>query len=199
MKKFALIFLALALSICAFPQKRTKSLFGWYLQKDAPTKLDEVKINLGSTIFGLYPEISYERILNEDFSIGTAAGISLDMTSNNYPTNFSIIPYARWFFGGSANNLQKYGAGFFIEANAAIAAINESVEGSIYYNSCVADPDYVYESSNKNIFGAGLGLGIGWKYLSKNNWIGEFMFGIGRDFVNDGGYVRSGITIGRRF
>ncbi len=58
MKKTTIIFLALALSFCAFSQKRTKSLFGWHLQKDAPTKLNEVKLNLGTTIFSLYPEIS---------------------------------------------------------------------------------------------------------------------------------------------
>lgn len=193
MKKTAIIFLALALSVCVFPQKRTKSVFGWHLQKDSPTKLNEVKLNLGTTIFSLYPEISYERILNEDFSVGAAAGISLDMDGDNYPTNFSLIPYARWFFGGNANNLQKYGAGFFIEANGALTAYRE-VEDNVFYHY-----NGTYEPSKKSVLGAGLGLGIGWKYLSKNNWVGEFMFGIGRDFVNDGAYMRSGITIGKRF
>ncbi len=47
--------------------------------------------------------------------------------------------------------------------------------------------------------GAGLGIAIGWKYLSRNNWIGEIYLGGGRDFINDGGYPRLGISIGKRF
>ena len=47
--------------------------------------------------------------------------------------------------------------------------------------------------------GAGLGLAIGWKYISQNNWVGEVYTGLGRDFVNDGAYQRLGITIGKRF
>jgi hypothetical protein len=50
-----------------------------------------------------------------------------------------------------------------------------------------------------NVTGAGVGLALGWKYLSGNNWVGEIYAGGGRDFVNGGGYPRLGITIGKRF
>ena len=50
-----------------------------------------------------------------------------------------------------------------------------------------------------DVFGAGLGLALGWKYLTPNNWVGEIFVGGGRDFVNDSSYPRVGISLGKRF
>ncbi len=48
--------------------------------------------------------------------------------------------------------------------------------------------------------GAGIGLGIGWKFVSKNNWCGEILLGAGKDFAHSGeGYPRIGLSIGKRF
>ncbi len=191
MKKSIILLAALIISFSAFSQQRTRSFMGWHLAKDAPSKLNEVKLNLGTAIFTAYPEVSYERILKEDISVGVSAGINL--TSDEYPLNFGIIPYFRWFFGGNSNSLQKYGAGFFIEANGGV--FNTRYEKEIVYYD-----DYTQvTSSSDGEFGAGLGLGVGWKYVSANNWVGEFLIGGGRDFVNDGAYPRMGITIGKRF
>ena len=54
---------------------------------------------------------------------------------------------------------------------------------------------------------AELGLAVGWKYLSKNNWTGELFLGLGRNFVYDKDFLnddislnsRIGISIGRQF
>jgi len=179
MKKQAILAIALLVSFSAFSQK-THRVMGWKISRDIPQ--NEVKLNLGTTIFGLYPEVSYERILSEDFSLGATLGVSLD--EDEYPLNFGLMPYARWFFGGSSQNLQKYGAGFFIEANGALLSQKEDWDGA---------------ENTTSEFGAGLGLALGWKYLTRNNWVGEFYFGAGRDFVNDGAYPRLGISIGKRF
>lgn len=187
MKKLSVILVVLIVSTSLFAQqKRTKSFMGWHLAKDNPIsiKQNEVKLNLPTTIFGLYPEISYERVLHEDFSIGASVGIGL---SDDYPLDFAITPYVRWFFGGNSNNLQKYGAGFFIEANGSVFSHNES------------EYDYEFNHDSSKDVGAGLGLAFGWKYISKNNWVGEVFGGAGRDFVNDYAYPRMGITIGKRF
>lgn len=185
MKKLSTLLIVLLVSTSIFAQqRRTKSVMGWHLAKDDPIALrtNEVKLNLATTIFGLYPEISYERILNEDFSVGASAGIGLN---HDYPLDFSITPYARWFFGGTSTNLQKYGAGFFIEATGSVFSHNENERE-------------LYQESSKDV-GAGLGLALGWKYVSKNNWVGEVYGGAGRDFVNDYAYPRFGITLGKRF
>lgn len=161
---------------------------GWKISRDVP--LNELKVNLPFTIFASAPEISYERILNTDISVGAAISASLDTDRNPY--KFIFTPYFRWFFGGSSESLNKAGSGFFIEAN-----------GSIF--SYETNRDY-YESNkiNSNEFttGAGLGLALGWKYISKNNWVGEIYTGVGRNFIKNDyneAYPRIGISIGKRF
>jgi hypothetical protein len=192
MKKITILLAAVLISFSAFSQKRTRSFMGWHLAKDEPAKLNEVKLNLGTSIFALYPEFSYERIISEDFGLGASAGVGLDPDS--YMMNFAFTPYARWYFGGNANNLQKYGAGFFIEANGALLSQNtKKIDHTIFdgYNSV--------SSTTENAFGAGFGLAVGWKYLSRNNWVGDIYWGVGRDFVNSNTYPRLGISIGKRF
>ena len=187
MKRISILMLVLVLSVSAFSQRRQGSLFGWRLEREQPVKLNEVKLNLPTTLFALYPEVSYERILNSDISVGASVGISLN---NEYVMDFAFTPYFRWFFGGNSRSLEKYGAGFFIEANGSIFSIDNT--------------DYDYNPSMpegliSGDLGAGLGLGIGWKYVTRNNWVGEILFGGGRDFVNDSAYPHMGISIGKRF
>ena len=185
MKKQMVLVVVLLVSLTAFSQE-THRVMGWKISKDIPQ--NELKLNLGTTIFTSFPEITYERLLDSDISVGASAGFALD--EDLYPVDFAITPYVRWFFGGSAENLQKYGAGFFIEANGGLFA--QETSGEDYING-----SYVYSSEDK--LGAGLGVALGWKYLTRNNWVGEFYFGAGRDFVNDGAYPRMGITVGKRF
>jgi len=185
MKRQSLLTVALLISLTTFSQK-THRVMGWKISRDLPQ--NELKLNLGTTIFGSFPEITYERILESDLSVGVSAGFSLD--EDLYPINFAMMPYVRWFFGGSANNLQKYGAGFFIEANGGL--IGRDTEEIDYVNG----DTYL---RTENSIGAGLGLALGWKYLTGNNWVGELYFGAGRDFVNDDAYPRLGISIGKRF
>lgn len=179
MKRVFFFFIGLMICFTAFSQAN-QQLTGLEISKEIP--LNEVKLNLATTIFGKYPEISYERLINEDFSVGTSLGFSLD--KDEYPFNFGLIPYARWFFGGNSNNLQKYGAGFFIEANTAF----------------LSTETYNYDGNNSKL-SLGAGLAIGWKYVSLNNWVGEINLGAGRNFdsTNEIVYSRFAITIGKRF
>lgn len=183
MKKSILFSLLLFMSITVFSQVNSNH----ELKKSLISEFDrhELKLNLPMTIFGSYPEITYEYLLNEDFSIGATAGFSLKSEANTY-IKYAVMPYARWFFGGSYTSLQKYAAGFFLEANAAI------FDGEANY-TWIGD-DNAFE------VGAGLGIAFGWKYVSLNNWIGEVYFGMGRDFIGeDRLYPRVGISIGKRF
>ena len=185
MKKQMLLIAVLLVSLASFSQQ-THRVMGWKVSQDLPQ--NELKLNLGTTIFGSFPEITYERMLNSDISLGASLGFALD--EELYPLDFAFTPYVRWFFGGSAENLQKYGAGFFIEANAAL--FSKDTEETDFQNGS-------YVSFTENTAGAGLGVAMGWKYLTRNNWVGELYFGAGRNFANDGAYPRLGITIGKRF
>lgn len=177
MKKQAIFAIVILVSVSAFSQK-THRVMGWKITKDIPR--NEVKLNLPTTIFYSFSEITYERILSAYFSVGGSLGVALE--PGRYPLDFAMIPYVRWFLGGNAKNLQKYGAGFFIEGNGAIVSTNRDA----------------YDLQSE-VF-PGVGLAIGWKYLTRNNWVGELYFGAGpypdSDYV---GYPRVGISIGKRF
>jgi len=158
-KLFLLATLLLSISLNAQDQSTTASK-------------NEVKLNISYALLGA-PELSYERIINEDSSFGTSLAFSIDR-DNDF--NYMLTPYYRFFFG------KKQAAGFFIEGNAAVFSED-------------------YRSNNET--GFGLGLAVGGKLLSKNNWIGELYLGLGRTLINEDktaeAYPRVGISIGKRF
>ena len=55
----------------------------------------------------------------------------------------------------------------------------------------------------KTMVTGGMGLALGWKYLSRNNWTGEIFSGVGRnfnyDYIESKIYICIGISIGKRF
>lgn len=180
--KRSIFLAAMLISLSVYSQRPGKVTLEWG-QKKEQMKANEVKLNLATSIFGLYPEVSYERILDSDISVGASVGVGLN---DDYILDFALIPYFRWFFGGSHASMQKYGAGLYLEANGALFSGDEN-------------STYGYPESSGSQTGAGLGIAVGWKYLTKNNWVGDFYLGAGRDFVNDGAYPRMGISIGKRF
>ena len=165
MKKIALFLFALLISVSVFSQQNVPR--------------NEISLNLFNTAILQYPEISFERILNHDMSVGASIGAG---GHGDYFQSFNLTPFARWFFGGNRGDADRLARGFFIEANCSFFR---------YKNR------WTYEDGHTSAFG--IGLGIGWKYLTRGNWTGEVLFGGGRDMINDGGYLRLGISIGRRF
>lgn len=157
-------------------------------------RLNEVKINLPMALAGNI-ELSYDRILLEDLSLGVAASAAWE---DSYPYKFAVMPYTRWFFWKHRGQDEFPGAGFFIEVNAGFFDCK-------YTNSYGENEEgRLRRESDANGFGAGLGLAIGWKWISKSGFVGEIYTGAGRNFVsatqNDvPAYIRSGISLGYRF
>lgn len=154
-------------------------------------KKNEVKLNLPLTIFGSFPEVSYERILQEDISIGVSLGMNVEKEreeDNFVWMKYQFTPYFRWFFGGTSDSMKKYAAGFFIEANASVfqRSVNTADTGRDFFDK---------------YWGVGAGVAIGWKYATKNGWVGDILLGLGKDFSGKGAdaYPRMGISIGKRF
>ena len=168
------------------------SLFCLKAQNDLAHR-HEFKLNLGTSVFMAFPEVSYEYILSEDMSVGAAMGFGFD-TKEYDPYRFRATPFLRWFFG----RMQQPAAGFFIEANAAMG-----IQDIYTYNYDTSSMESNY-LKDKSMFAVGLGLAAGWKYLSKNNWVGDLFLGAGRNLVYDKDYdgsiyPRIGISIGKRF
>ena len=149
------------------------------------THRHELMLNLGSTVILSFPEVSYEYILSDDITLGVAMRLSFDKEDG---TGFNTKPFARWFL---RRKDQKPATGLFLEAHTAL--------GTQY----VYD---IYTFEKEAMFAAGVGLAVGWKYLTKKNWTGELFFGLGRNFIWDkeiekdfSEYLRIGISIGKRF
>ena len=166
MKKVFIIFIALLFSASAFAQE------------DFPR--NELRVNVFPSLVFLFPEITYERILNENFSIGVSAGLST--LPEPVFRDFSIIPFCRFYLD---ENLAR---GFFAEINAAFFA---SGSGPV-----AGDPSHPF--SRFGYANLGVGFGLGWKTITRNDWVWDFMIGGGRAF-GGGVYSRFGITLGRRF
>ena len=166
MKTFATTLIALLISVSAFAQQ------------DFPR--NEVRLNLATTALAFYPEIFYERIINQELGVGASLGLGGD---ENYWLNFNFTPFFRWYFGGNRETTRVAASGFFIEANASLFSYN----------------NWIWDRGYESHFTSGIGLGIGWKYLTNSNWVGELLIGGGRSFSsNRGGYPRFAISIGRR-
>lgn len=148
---------------------------------------NEIKVNLLMGILAM-PEISYERIFENNTGLGLSVSVGLD---DDIEYKFGVVPYYRIYFGNA-----KKSSGFFIEAN---AALMQTKEFNYYY-----DPYSGFSmGSNQSRWNVGMGAAAGGKFLTKNGFIGELSFGVGRFFNrnNDGleAYPRVGITIGKRF
>ena len=186
MNKIFILLTALLISVSAFSQQELRR--------------NEIKLNLSGLGTGLYPGISYERILHHSISVGASVGVLLNNSTNSIPNFYGDIlegyhftPRFRWFFGGQRRAREMAGVGFFVETS-----------GTLFYHHYVLPP-LVWGNTSCPIrcsfyaFNWGISGGVGLKYLI-NNWIGEAMIGRGHNFHFGGyAYTRFSISIGRRF
>jgi len=156
-------------------------------------KQNELKINMSNLIGFKWADFTYERILNEESSLGIGALFTLDQNSNDgleeYRT-FSITPYYRHFFS------RKYAEGFFVEAFGML----HSGEDEIYSFDSIADPNGTYRDEKYTDFA--VGISVGGKFVTKRGFIAEVYAGIGRDLLGQSEIEvvgRGGVSIGFRF
>lgn len=163
--------------------------------QDSNLAKQEVKLNLAMSIAGI-PELTYEYFLEDNSSIGLSIGIGLD-EAEDLALRFLAIPYYRLFFG------KKQNAGFFIEANTALASYRDVYNRYDYYyddnGNYNEERISVYDEKTTNF---GLGAAVGFKLLTRNNYVGEIYAGAGRLFGDSNdfeAYPRLGVSIGKRF
>lgn len=148
-------------------------------EKVNPTpKHHELKLNIGYTLAEL-PEITYEYILNNESAIGTSLAVGF-----NNDLKFALTPYYRFYFGN------KRAAGFFAEA---FGMLNVVEDNKYYIGS---------NTVRENETGFALGIAIGGKWVTNNNWLFELYAGLGRNIINNesvDGVPRAGLTLGKRF
>lgn len=166
-----------------------------------PQTFNEVRLNLLAPVAFKAVSLEYERSTAKVKDLGFGATVSAsfahtgDYETTIFPT-FGVMPYARWYFGGKKLAATRLNSGFFIEANTAInyhRYTRNSYKG------------YYEESTTETKQGAswGIGLGGGWKLVSRSNWSGEISLRVGRNLVKgdaaDEAYVYPAISVGYRF
>ncbi|WP_299527440.1 DUF3575 domain-containing protein [uncultured Lutibacter sp.] len=192
MKKITLLAILFITSLSLFAQENN-------YQEDLSK--NELKINMSNLIGFKFFDVGYERILNEESTIGVNLLFNLDKDSDaasldEYRT-FSITPYYRQFFSN------KYAQGFFIEAFTML----HTAKDYYYYTYDYYDPNTdTYHGDNGSdsdkYTDFAVGISAGGKWVTKRGFVAEIYLGIGRDLLgnsDDEVVGRGGVAIGYRF
>ena len=166
-----------------------------------PPTLNEVRLNLLAPVAFKAVSLEYERATTKVKDLGFGASICAsfaqveDYEASLFPA-FGVMPYARWYFGGKKLSMTRLNSGFFIEANTAVNFNRFTIK---HYNPANEQTT----SETKRSTSWGIGLGGGWKFVSRSNWSGEISLRVGRNLVKDEDfddvYVHPAISVGYRF
>ena len=162
--------------------KKNFKLFAWiilgitgmYAQTENPTSTSErkndVMISPIELIASPLLNISYERLISENSGVGVNGMFYFRDNKDVYDSRFSqISPYYRMYFG------KKYAAGFFVEGFVPITNTTD------YYSTYTDQPPYYYSNEERRTT-VGIGVGLGSKWITRNNIIFEISGGIARRF-----------------
>lgn len=188
MKKLTLLFM---LALCAFKANAQIDTTAIYNNKHE-IKLGAIKLLAGGIVEG-----TYEYIHSPYFTYGASILANLD-TDNEYPEDFSITPFARFYF----TEPKKYGAkGFFVEGFAKfLTGTNYYYYYGSYYDE---NGNYIYddyEEEEKYTTGS-VGLALGWKWINHTGFVFEILVGAGNNFGNKApeASFRGDFNLGYRF
>ncbi|WP_296637689.1 DUF3575 domain-containing protein [Polaribacter sp.] len=192
MKKF-ITSLFLMCTVFAFAQKAETK----YPQDQE--KKYELKLNTFNLIAFASLDVSYEKLVNENSSLGIALFYNFSDENSDiiFEKKFSLTPYYRWFFSES-----RFARGFFVEGFGMLNNFKDDYYLDNYYID-----DYAYENTSQIAFA--LGVSVGGKFVTKTGFTTEIYLGIGRNlikskkddnyFLNNDIVGRFGISIGYRF
>lgn len=170
-------------------QKEVKS------KKFISDRKHEVKLGALKLLSGSILEGTYEYIYSKDFTYGISGLINLD-NGTDYPEDFSITPFARFYF----QETKEYGAkGFFVEGFAKYLKGTVSEDLYIYDNQ----GNYIGQTNKQNYNSGSVGLSLGKKWINNSGFVFEILFGVGRniaksEFAPDASF-RGDFNIGYRF
>jgi hypothetical protein len=190
MKKIILL-ITLALGYSSYAQETAKppeeSSSSSIIDEKHEVKLGAIKLIAGGIVEG-----TYEYIYNEDFTFGASVLGNLDSGGNDYPENFSITPFARFYF----NESREYGAkGFFVEG---FAKYMTGKQTTYYYDGNGTEYDV-----KQNFSGGAAGISLGWKWINHSGFVFELLVGGGRVFSSDDNapdaVFRGDFNLGYRF
>ncbi len=156
-------------------------------------KKHELRLDAFSLIVFSSFDVTYERLLNKDTSLGVSVFYNFnDISSDVYfPKTFSITPFYRWFFSDT-----RYARGFFVEGFGMLNTFEDEV--------------YFFNSNNFDVereTNFALGVSVGGKFVIRSGFTAEIFIGVGRNlfngdadnFIDNELVSRGGISLGYRF
>lgn len=162
-------------------------------------KPHEVKLNLITSTVMLHPEVAYDYTINTDLSVG--GRVSFNIKNDNDQAdetlgNFQISPYVRWhFYKNTSGNALR---GFYVEGN--MAYTNYTYVSNRTLN--VNDPKGIMTTERSKANQFGLGVGAGYRWITKGAWSFELGAVAGRNLLNNDApnvYWNTIFSIGKRF
>ena len=197
MKKISYL-LGLFLSIGAFAQTN-ETIATDTIVSPILAKKNEVKVDVLNLIAYGKLGVSYERFLNEDFSLGiTGMMFNKKSKTDDFLTDdtrtlidYQVIPYVRYAMSKSATNL--YYLEGFVNFNG-----GEFKELTTLNNGAA---DYVVVTRN-DYNDIALGGSVGYKLYFKESFVVDLNVGIGKNLFNEDSpstVARLGINLGYRF
>ena len=123
--------------------------------------------------------ISYERLFRENMGIGVNGMFYFGDNNDHDESGFTqISPFYRMYFG------KKYGAGFFVEGFVPVTSTKDT-----YYNYVYNEYGSYSNHETKRRTTVGIGIGLGGKWVTRNNIVFEVSGGLARRFGgNNDGY-----------
>jgi hypothetical protein len=197
MKKISYL-LGLFISVSAFAQSNGTTATDTIVSPILAKK-NEVKVDVLNLIAYGKLGVSYERFLNQDFSIGiTGMAFNKKSKTDNFLTDdtrtlidYQVIPYVRYAMSKSATN--EYYLEVFANFNG-----GEYKELTTLNNGSA---DYVVVTRN-DYNDIALGGAIGYKLYFKESFVVDLNVGIGKNLLHEyspSTVARLGINLGYRF
>jgi len=153
----------LLIILCAFYSANAQN------ETDPYQKNNEIKLNAIAPLWQSF-QVTYERHLNHNSSLGLSFYKVFDNTKNEEDLNYWISPYYRRYFG------KKYASGWFVEGFGMLT----SIDGKKIYSS----EDHSIYIENPDVIDFALGAGGGWKWVSKSGFLFEANAGCGSLLFN---------------
>ena len=171
------------------------------VESSHPIKYHEVRLNLLALPYASELSAEYEYATASPFSIGCAVSAYIGDESASglsFPT-FGVMPYGRWYFGGKWFSIASPNAGFLIEVNSAIGYYDKLK--NVHYSGPWMNLKRTEEIVSGTSFG--IGLGAGFKYVTRRGWSAEASLRMGVNLVEAAqwnfAYIYPAISVGYRF
>ena len=171
------------------------------VESSSPIKYHEVRLNLLALPYASELSAEYEYATASPFSIGCAVSAYIGDESASglsFPT-FGVMPYGRWYFGGKWFSIASPNAVFLIEVNSAIGYYDKLK--NVHYSGPWMDRKRTEEIVSGT--SCGIGLGAGFKYVTRSGWSAEASLRIGINLVEAAqwnfAYIYPAISVGHCF